>query len=116
MFHRNSRLDRQQTAQDNKLGTLSHIVARKPSKKNEEPVNIVVYLKAWKICVFSGQESELCHMIIDCCAQQRTYEKYFGLIGQRLCQVAYRHGLCTFCYTGVFFSPLPTHLVRPAFM
>ncbi len=43
--------------------------------------------------MFSGQESELCHMIIDCCAQQRTYEKYFGLIGQRLCQVTYRHRL-----------------------
>lgn len=26
-------------------------------------------------------------MIIDCCAQQRTYEKFFGLIGQRFCQV-----------------------------
>ena len=26
-------------------------------------------------------------MIIDCCAQQRTYEKFFGLMGQRFCQV-----------------------------
>ncbi|MFN9981024.1 MAG: hypothetical protein ACK53Y_13945, partial [bacterium] len=43
-------------------------------------------------------------MIIDCCAQQRTYEKYFGLIGQRLCQVAYcRHGLCTFLLNRCFF-------------
>jgi hypothetical protein len=53
--------------------------------------------------MFSGQESELCHMIIDCCAQQRTYEKYFGLIGQRLCQVPYRHGLCTFLLNRCFF-------------
>ena len=35
----------------------------------------------------TGQELELCHMIIDCCAQQRTYEKFFGLMGQRFCQV-----------------------------
>ena len=29
-------------------------------------------------------------MIIDCCAQQRTYEKFFGLMGQRFCQVPTR--------------------------
>jgi hypothetical protein len=32
---------------------------------------------------------ELCNMILDCCAQQRTYEKFFGLLAQvwyfRLC-------------------------------
>ena len=40
-----------------------------------------------KLQIKPGQESELCHMIIDCCAQQRTYEKFFGLMGQRFCQV-----------------------------
>lgn len=40
-----------------------------------------------KLNIKPGQESELCHMIIDCCAQQRTYEKFFGLMGQRFCQV-----------------------------
>lgn len=25
-----------------------------------------------------GQEVELCHMFLDCCTQQRTYEKFFG--------------------------------------
>ena len=25
--------------------------------------------------------------VIDCCAQQRTYEKFFGLLAQRLCQL-----------------------------
>merc|ERR1711892_1482941 len=43
--------------------------------------------KLLKLNVKPGQESELCHMIIDCCAQQRTYEKFFGLMGQRFCQV-----------------------------
>jgi len=43
--------------------------------------------KLLKLQLKPGQEQELCHMIIDCCAQQRTYEKYFGLIGQRFCQV-----------------------------
>lgn len=27
-----------------------------------------------------GQEVELCHMILDCCAENRTYEKFFGLL------------------------------------
>jgi len=43
--------------------------------------------KLLKLQLKPGQETELCHMVIDCCAQQRTYEKYFGLIGQRLCQI-----------------------------
>uniref|UniRef100_A0A8D8V5F1 Pre-mRNA-splicing factor CWC22 homolog n=1 Tax=Cacopsylla melanoneura TaxID=428564 RepID=A0A8D8V5F1_9HEMI len=34
-----------------------------------------------------GQESELCHMFLDCCAEQRTYEKFFGLLAQRFCEI-----------------------------
>ncbi|XP_072031453.1 uncharacterized protein [Amphiura filiformis] len=34
-----------------------------------------------------GQEREVCMMILDCCAQQRTYEKFFGLLAQRFCQL-----------------------------
>lgn len=34
-----------------------------------------------------GQEIELCHMLLDCCAEQRTYEKFFGLLAQRFCQI-----------------------------
>nr|CAD7606483.1 unnamed protein product [Timema genevievae] len=29
-----------------------------------------------------GQEMEMCHMFLDCCAEQRTYEKFFGLLAQ----------------------------------
>uniref|UniRef100_A0A674D3V2 Pre-mRNA-splicing factor CWC22 homolog n=1 Tax=Salmo trutta TaxID=8032 RepID=A0A674D3V2_SALTR len=36
------------------------------------------------LCVFS-QQKELCNMILDCCAQQRTYEKFFGLLAGRFC-------------------------------
>ncbi|XP_075213065.1 pre-mRNA-splicing factor nucampholin [Lycorma delicatula] len=34
-----------------------------------------------------GQEIEMCHMFLDCCAEQRTYEKFFGLLAQRFCQI-----------------------------
>ncbi|XP_076368579.1 pre-mRNA-splicing factor nucampholin [Tachypleus tridentatus] len=34
-----------------------------------------------------GQIVELCHMILDCCAQRRTYEKFYGLLAQRFCQL-----------------------------
>lgn len=30
---------------------------------------------------------ELCNMIVDCCAQQRTYIKFYGLLAQRFCQL-----------------------------
>ncbi|OQV17807.1 Pre-mRNA-splicing factor CWC22-like protein [Hypsibius exemplaris] len=43
--------------------------------------------KLMKLNIKPGQESELCHMIVDCCAQQRTYEKFFGLLAQRFCQI-----------------------------
>ncbi|KAG8432503.1 hypothetical protein GDO86_016954 [Hymenochirus boettgeri] len=33
----------------------------------------------------SSQTKELCNMILDCCAQQRTYEKFFGLLAGRFC-------------------------------
>ena len=43
--------------------------------------------KLMKLNLKAGHETELCHMVLDCCAQQRTYEKFFGLLAQRLCQL-----------------------------
>ncbi|XP_014668992.1 PREDICTED: pre-mRNA-splicing factor CWC22 homolog [Priapulus caudatus] len=43
--------------------------------------------KLLKLELKPGQETELCHMILDCCAQQRTYEKFYGLLGQRFCAI-----------------------------
>jgi len=34
---------------------------------------------------------ELCCMILDCCAQQRTYEKFFGLLAQRFCNLEIKY-------------------------
>jgi pre-mRNA-splicing factor CWC22 len=41
--------------------------------------------KLLKMNLRPGQEMELCQMILDSCAQQRTYERFFGLLGQRFC-------------------------------
>ncbi|KAL9923286.1 LOW QUALITY PROTEIN: pre-mRNA-splicing factor CWC22 homolog [Glossina fuscipes fuscipes] len=30
---------------------------------------------------------ELCHMFLNCCAEQRTYEKFYGLLAQRFCAI-----------------------------
>ncbi|TKA79697.1 hypothetical protein B0A55_04090 [Friedmanniomyces simplex] len=35
----------------------------------------------------SGKEEELPSMIIECCSQERTYNKFFGLIGERFCKL-----------------------------
>jgi pre-mRNA-splicing factor CWC22 len=34
-----------------------------------------------------GQEIEFCHMFLDCCAEQRAYEKFYELLAQRFCQI-----------------------------
>ncbi|XP_036041265.1 pre-mRNA-splicing factor CWC22 homolog isoform X1 [Onychomys torridus] len=41
--------------------------------------------KLLKMEFAESQTKELCNMILDCCAQQRTYEKFFGLLAGRFC-------------------------------
>ncbi|XP_067952222.1 pre-mRNA-splicing factor CWC22 homolog [Watersipora subatra] len=43
--------------------------------------------KLLKLQLKPGQESELCNMVLDCGAQQRTYEKFYGLLAQRFCMI-----------------------------
>ncbi|KAL0481023.1 pre-mRNA-splicing factor, partial [Acrasis kona] len=37
--------------------------------------------------VQQGKEMELCSMIIECCAQERTYIRYYGLVSAQLCKL-----------------------------
>ena len=41
--------------------------------------------KLMKIKIPRGQEIELCTMILECCSQERSYVRYYGLLGQRFC-------------------------------
>ncbi|KAI1317951.1 pre-mRNA-splicing factor cwc22 [Mortierella claussenii] len=34
-----------------------------------------------------GQQIELANMLIECCSQERTYEKFFGLVGERFSKI-----------------------------
>jgi pre-mRNA-splicing factor CWC22 len=43
--------------------------------------------KLMKIQLKEGQEIELCNMVIECCSQERTYSKFYGLVGERLCKL-----------------------------
>ena len=43
--------------------------------------------KLLKMQLIPGQESELCNMIIECCSQERSYSKFYGLMGERLCKI-----------------------------
>lgn len=43
--------------------------------------------KLMKINLPPGQESELPSMIIECCSQERTYSKFYGLIGERFAKI-----------------------------
>lgn len=43
--------------------------------------------KLMKLSLPAGQESELCSMIIECNSQSRTYEKFYGLIGERFAKI-----------------------------
>ncbi|XP_057429631.1 uncharacterized protein LOC130722800 [Lotus japonicus] len=43
--------------------------------------------KLLKIHLEPGQEMELCIMLLECCSQERTYLRYYGLLGQRFCVI-----------------------------
>lgn len=43
--------------------------------------------KLMKLNVPEGQEIELCNMIIECCSQERTFNKFYANIGERLCKI-----------------------------
>ena len=43
--------------------------------------------KLMKIGIKPGQEIEFVTMIIECCSQERTYKRFFGLLAQRFCYV-----------------------------
>ncbi|KAF2483875.1 hypothetical protein BDY17DRAFT_294581 [Neohortaea acidophila] len=43
--------------------------------------------KLMRINLPTGREEELPSMIIECCSQERTYNKFFGLIGERFCKL-----------------------------
>ncbi|KAH7162402.1 hypothetical protein B0J13DRAFT_9679 [Dactylonectria estremocensis] len=43
--------------------------------------------KLMKINLPAGQEPELPSMIVECCSQEKTYTKFFGLIGERFSKI-----------------------------
>ncbi|KAF7185267.1 Pre-mRNA-splicing factor cwc22 [Pseudocercospora fuligena] len=43
--------------------------------------------KLMRINLPGGREEELPSMIIECCSQERTFNKFFGLIGERFCKL-----------------------------
>eukprot|EP01022_Parablepharisma_sp_SALTPOND_P003399 TRINITY_DN1135_c0_g1_i1.p1 TRINITY_DN1135_c0_g1~~TRINITY_DN1135_c0_g1_i1.p1 ORF type:complete len:843 (+),score=114.55 TRINITY_DN1135_c0_g1_i1:11264-13792(+) len=44
--------------------------------------------KLLKLNIREGQELELVNMIIECCMQERTYMKFFGLLAGRFCLIS----------------------------
>ena len=43
--------------------------------------------KLMKVTLPAGQEPELPSMVIECCSQERTYSKFYGLIGERFAKL-----------------------------
>ncbi len=43
--------------------------------------------KLVKLNIPDGYEAELCNMLIECCANERSYQRYYGLMGQRFCMM-----------------------------
>jgi pre-mRNA-splicing factor CWC22 len=50
--------------------------------------------KLLKMNIKESQQVEVCQMILDACAQQRTYERFFGLLGQRFCELKKEYVEC----------------------
>mmetsp|Transcript_21343 Transcript_21343/g.35727 ORF Transcript_21343/g.35727 Transcript_21343/m.35727 type:complete len:602 (-) Transcript_21343:282-2087(-) len=47
--------------------------------------------KLMKLGIPEGYESELCNMLVECCSNERSYLKYYGLMGQRFCMIHYKY-------------------------
>ncbi|XXG96639.1 hypothetical protein Hte_002927 [Hypoxylon texense] len=43
--------------------------------------------KLMKVNLPAGQEAELPSMVVECCSQEKTYSKFFGLIGERFAKI-----------------------------
>lgn len=43
--------------------------------------------KLMKINLPRGQEKELVSMLVECASQERTYDKFYGMIGERFCKL-----------------------------
>jgi len=43
--------------------------------------------KILKMNIGVGQEEEVCFMIVDCCMNERTYLRFFGLLAARFCDL-----------------------------
>ena len=43
--------------------------------------------KLLKLSIRECQQVEMCGMIVDCCMQERTFTRYYGLLAQRLCNI-----------------------------
>ena len=41
--------------------------------------------KLVKLKIPRGAEMELCNMFVECCSQEKTFMRYYGLLGQRFC-------------------------------
>uniref|UniRef100_A0A3B4B8M2 Pre-mRNA-splicing factor CWC22 homolog n=1 Tax=Periophthalmus magnuspinnatus TaxID=409849 RepID=A0A3B4B8M2_9GOBI len=57
---------------------------------DQTEVNLVAFRRTIYLAIQSRYKphslnKELCNMVLDCCAQQRTYEKFFGLLAGRFC-------------------------------
>ncbi|KAI0098983.1 MIF4G-domain-containing protein [Hypoxylon sp. NC0597] len=43
--------------------------------------------KLMKVNIPAGQESELPSMVVECCSQEKTYSKFYGLMGERFAKI-----------------------------
>ena len=71
--------------------------------------------KLMKLNIGRGHEGELSKMIVDCCVQERTYLKFFGLLAQRFCDLDdmyKRHFFDHFVEDYTIIHRFPTNKIR----
>ena len=44
--------------------------------------------KLLKLSLQPGQEAEVCRMVVECCSQERTYLRFYGMLAERFCRVS----------------------------
>ncbi|XP_015160907.1 pre-mRNA-splicing factor CWC22 homolog [Solanum tuberosum] len=72
---------------------MSVLPANSSSLGTSITTEIWVEILKLNLCVCSGNvieknmQMELCIMLLECCSQERTYLRYYGLLGQRFCMI-----------------------------
>nr|GLL26848.1 pre-mRNA-splicing factor CWC22 homolog isoform X2 [Ipomoea trifida] len=78
-------LENEKKYEELKKGILGEEESEEEGDSDAERWGMMLYFLA--IDWLKSSKMELCIMLLECCSQERTYLRYYGLLGQRFCMI-----------------------------